>query len=169
MCMMWSCTYAQFLKNIYENLILFVFAFPAYYTFTSCGWGIDAAHGSRHRSWGSSRLLENIPLANFLLHHFLVLWRADLHWVAHGILSYVLSGHQLWMTIVNDFIDDLINQHKILPNSLFIKHSTIVSKHLHHSIDYVHDERRWNIVFRRRYEIDAKLLCEEVIQALNVL
>ena len=73
------------------------------------------------------------------------------------------------MAIINHFIYDLINEYKILPDTLFIKDTTVVSENLHHSVKNIQYVGWLNIVSRRGYEIDSKLLREKVIYPINIL
>ena len=73
------------------------------------------------------------------------------------------------MAIINHFINDLINEYEILPDTLFIKNATVVSENLHHSVKNIQYVGWLNIVSRRGYKIDSKLLREEVIYPINIL
>lgn len=73
------------------------------------------------------------------------------------------------MSIVNYFVYDLINKNEIFSNALLIEYATVIPKHLHHSIDNVHHVGGRNIVFGSRNKINAKLFCEEVVEALDIL
>jgi hypothetical protein len=44
------------------------------------------------------------------------------------------------MSVVYHFINDLVDEHKVFADALFVEHSTVVSKDLHHSVDDVHDK-----------------------------
>lgn len=73
------------------------------------------------------------------------------------------------MAIINHFINDLINEYEILPDTLFIKNATVVSENLHHSVKNIQYVGWLNIVSRRGYKIDSKLLREKVIYPINIL
>ena len=73
------------------------------------------------------------------------------------------------MAIINHFINDLIDEHKILPDTLLIKNTTVVSENLHHSVKNIQYVGWLNIVSRRGYKIDSKLLREKVIYPINIL
>lgn len=73
------------------------------------------------------------------------------------------------MPIVNDLVDDLVDEHEILPNALFVQHAAIVPKNLHHSIDDVKDGRWRHIRLTRSHKVNAKLLSEEVVDPINML
>jgi dihydrofolate reductase len=73
------------------------------------------------------------------------------------------------MSIVNNLINDLINEHKILSDCLFVEYSAIISEHFHHSVDNIHDKARRNIVLGGGHKVYAELLGEEVVQSLNIL
>ena len=85
------------------------------------------------------------------------------------ILLDVFCSHLLWVSIIDDFIDNLINQHEILPNTLFIQNSTEVSKYFHHSIQNVHHIWRRDIVFCCCYKKDSKFFCVKVIDPIDIL
>ena len=73
------------------------------------------------------------------------------------------------MTVINDFINNLIDQHEIFPNALLIQNSAIVSKHLHHPVQYVHHKRGRDVVLGSRYKEYAKLLGIEKVDSLHAL
>ena len=73
------------------------------------------------------------------------------------------------MSVVNDLIDDLIDEHKVLPNTLLIQHSAIVSEDFHHSIQEVHDEGGRYVVLCSGHEEDPKLLGIEEVDSLHTL
>ena len=73
------------------------------------------------------------------------------------------------MPVVNNLVNDLIDQHEIFPNGLFVKDSAVIPKDFHHSVDDVHHKTWRNIVFGGRNEVDSKLLREEIVEALNIL
>lgn len=73
------------------------------------------------------------------------------------------------MSIINDFVDDLINKYKVFPYTLFVKDSTIVSKDLHHSVDDIHHKRRRHVELGRCHEVNSEFLGKEEVQAFNIL
>lgn len=73
------------------------------------------------------------------------------------------------MSIVDHFVNDFVNQHKILTNRLFVEDAAIVAKNLHHAIDYIQDYRGGNVVLCGRNKVNAKLLREKVIHTVYVL
>ena len=73
------------------------------------------------------------------------------------------------MPVVNNLVDDLIDQYKVLANALLVQDTAVVTEDLHHAIDDVHDETGGHVVACRRDEVDPELLGEEVIQPLDVL
>lgn len=73
------------------------------------------------------------------------------------------------MAIVDYFVDDLVNEHKVAPNALLVENAAVVSKNFHHSVDNVHYGRRLHVVLRSGHEIDPKLLGEEVVNSIDVL
>lgn len=162
-------TYAQFFENIHEYLILLVLVPFDRLLLTVCWSCVNAAYRSRDRCRRCRSLLEDVPRTDLVFDDFLLLLLADLHWLADGVLSNVLSGHQLRMTIVDNLIDDLVDQHKVLPYALFVQHAAIVTEHLHHSINDVHHERGRYVVLRSRHKVDSEFLRKEVIQSLYVL
>lgn len=72
------------------------------------------------------------------------------------------------MTVINYFINDLINENEILPNTLLANHSTIVSEYLHHSVYNVHHKRWRHIVFGCRNKVDTEFLGKEEVQSLDI-
>ena len=73
------------------------------------------------------------------------------------------------MPVVNNFINDLIDQHEVFPNGLFVADSTVISENFHHSVDDIHDKTWRNIVFGRGDEVYSKLFREEIVEALDIL
>ena len=73
------------------------------------------------------------------------------------------------MTIVNDLVDDFIDEHEVLADALLVEHATVVPEHLHHAIYDVHGEGRRHVVLGRGHKIDAELLSEEIVEAVDVL
>jgi hypothetical protein len=73
------------------------------------------------------------------------------------------------MTIVNNFINDFVDEHKVLSNAFFVENTAIVPKHFHHSVNDVHYKRRGHIVLGGGYEVDSKLLGKKEIEAFDVL
>ena len=73
------------------------------------------------------------------------------------------------MTIVDDLVDYLIDEHEVLPDRFFIQDAAVVSKNLHHAINHVVHNRWGYIVLRSRDKVDAELLCEKVINPVNML
>ena len=75
----------------------------------------------------------------------------------------------LRMSVVNNLVYYFIDQHEIFPNTLFVEHATVISEHLHHSVQDVKHTGRLHVVFRSGDEVDTKLLCKEVIDAFDIL
>ena len=73
------------------------------------------------------------------------------------------------MAIVYHFVNNLIDKDEILPDGFFVEHAAIVSENLHHSVKNIQHVRWLDIVSRRGYEIDSKLLREKVIYPINIL
>ena len=73
------------------------------------------------------------------------------------------------MPVVYDLIDDLVDEHEVLPYALLVEHAAVVPEHLHHAVDDVHHEGRRDVVLRGGHEVDPKFLREEVVQSLDVL
>ena len=73
------------------------------------------------------------------------------------------------MPVVNNLVNDLIDQHKVFSNGLFVEDSAVISEHFHHSVDDVHHKTWRNIVFGGRNEVDSKFLREEIVEALDIL
>ena len=81
----------------------------------------------------------------------------------------MFCGDQLRVSIINDFIDYFVNEHKVFPYRLFVEDAAIVAKNFHHSVNYVEDDRWGHVVLRCRYKVNAKFLREKVIDAVYVL
>ncbi len=79
------------------------------------------------------------------------------------------SGHQLRMSIVNNFINDLVDEYEILSNTFLIQDSTVISEDFHHSVENVHHKRGGHIELCGCDEEDAKLLRVEIVDALYIL
>ena len=73
------------------------------------------------------------------------------------------------MSVVYHFVYDLINQDKVLPDALLIEYATVVSEHLHHSVEDVQDGTWLHIVLRGGHKVDTKLLGEKVVDSIYVL
>ena len=73
------------------------------------------------------------------------------------------------MPVVNNLVNDLIDQHKVFSNGLFVEDSAVISEHFHHSVDNIHHETWRNVVFGSRNEVDSKLFREEIVEALDIL
>lgn len=73
------------------------------------------------------------------------------------------------MSIVNNFIDKLINQHEVLPDALFIENSAIISKYFHHSIKNIHDIGRRDIMLCGGNKIYTKFLGIKETDSLHIL
>ena len=73
------------------------------------------------------------------------------------------------MSVIYDLVNDFINKDKVLPDALLTDDSTIISKHFHHSIYYIHDKTWRDIVFGGSYEVYSELLGEEEVQSLDTL
>ena len=73
------------------------------------------------------------------------------------------------MSIIDNLINDFIDEHKVLPNALLVKHSTVVSEDFHHAIDNVQNGARGYISLTGRHEVNSKLLREEVVHPVHVL
>ena len=73
------------------------------------------------------------------------------------------------MSIINNLIDDLVDEHEVFADALLVKHAAVITKDFHHSIKNIEDSTRLHIVLGGRNEEDAKLLGEEVVHAINIL
>ena len=93
----------------------------------------------------------------------------DQHGLVDDELADVLCGDQLCMTVVDHLVDDLVDEHEVLADALLVEHAAVVAEDLHHPVDDVHDGAGSSIGLARCYEVDAKLLREEVVDAVDVL
>ena len=75
----------------------------------------------------------------------------------------------LGVAVINHLIDDLVNQHKVLPNALFVQHSTVVSEDLHHSVQDIEHITGLDVVTRGGHKVNSKLLREEVVDSIDIL
>jgi hypothetical protein len=73
------------------------------------------------------------------------------------------------MTIVYNLVYDLIDENEVFPYAFFIQHATVVSKDLHHSVEYVHDEGGGDVVLCCCYEENSELLGVEEVDSLHTL
>jgi hypothetical protein len=90
---------------------------------------------------GGSGLGEDVPFGlHFVLYLLLRIHLSDDYCIAYSVLSDVFGRYQLRMSIINNFVNDFINEHKVFSNGFFIQHSAVVSENFHHSVDDVHDE-----------------------------
>lgn len=164
--------YAEFLENVHKDLILVTFALfdrLLVRLIRRLRIFIHVAHGSRYcRRWCST-LRKDVPLGFDSFFDFLLSGRLNYLGVRHRVLTDVLGRHQLRMSIVNYFIDDLIDKNEVFPNALLIENATVIPKYLHHSVDNVHHVRRRHIVPSRSHEINPELFSEEIAESFNIL
>lgn len=73
------------------------------------------------------------------------------------------------MSIVDNFINDLVNEYEVLSDALLVQHSTVVPEHLHHTVDDIDDTRWLYVVLAGGNEVYAELLREKVVDAVDVL
>ena len=72
------------------------------------------------------------------------------------------------MPVINDLIDDLIDEHKILPDTLLIEDAAEVTEDLHHPVQDVHDIGGRDIVLGSCHKEYSKLLRVEVANPVHV-
>ena len=73
------------------------------------------------------------------------------------------------MSIVDNFIDNLVNQYKILPDALLVEDAAVVSEDFHHAIDDVEDGGGGHIGLARCHKVYAELLGEEIVHSVHIL
>lgn len=73
------------------------------------------------------------------------------------------------MSIIDNFINNLIYQYEVLSNAFLVEDSTVISEHFHHPIENVHHERWRDVVFSSRHEVNSELLSVEEIYTLYIL
>ena len=73
------------------------------------------------------------------------------------------------MSIINDFVNYLVNEHEVFPNRLLVEDATIVTEYFHHSVDHVMHDRRRNIVLSCRHKVNTKLFSEEIVDSIHML
>ena len=73
------------------------------------------------------------------------------------------------MAVIDHFVNNLIDEHKVLANAFFVENATIVSEDFHHTVQNVENRRWLNVVLRGGDKVDAEFLCEEIVDAINVL
>ena len=73
------------------------------------------------------------------------------------------------MAIVNNLINDLVDEHEILPNALFIQDAAIVPENLHHTVDDIQDGGWSDVCLACRHEVNAELLREEIVNSIHML
>ena len=72
------------------------------------------------------------------------------------------------MSIVDDLINDLINQHEILPDAFLVKNTAKVAEDFHHSVQDIHDIGGLDIVLGCCHKVYSKFLSVEVIYTIHV-
>jgi len=93
----------------------------------------------------------------------------DQDWLIHDELTDVLSGHKLSVTVIYHFINDLVDKHEVLPDTLFIEHTAVVTENLHHSVDDIENSGRGDVRLACSHEVDSKFLGEEIIDTIHML
>lgn len=73
------------------------------------------------------------------------------------------------MAVVNDLIDDLIDEHEVLSDTLFIKDPAEVSEDLHHSVKDIHHIGRRHVLLGSCHKEDSELLGVEVVYPIHIL
>lgn len=163
-------TYAELFENVDEDFVRVTLALLRWLP-GGVGLRVDIAHGPRDSCAGRRLLGENAEDAAALLglHVFAANLGLNDNCVADRVLSDVLGRHELRVSIVNDLVDDFIDEYEVLADALLVEHATVISKDFHHAINDVHDERRRHVVLGRGHEVDAELLGEEIVEAMDVL
>lgn len=150
-------TYCQFFKNVYEDFVLSFFLRVKFLNRLLDGCTRYSAR------------LEKLGLPTLLLFLAGNLCFFYQNWFINDVLPYVLSCDKLRVSIIYDFIDDFVNEHEILPDWLFVQDSAVVSEHLHHAINHVVNNRRWNVVFSRGHKVNAELFCKKIVHSIDML
>lgn len=73
------------------------------------------------------------------------------------------------MAIVNSFVYDFVNEHKVLADRLLIQHAAIVADHLHQTVNYVNNWPSSGVLLSGSNKIDAELLGEKITNTVNYL
>lgn len=81
----------------------------------------------------------------------------------------MLSRHKLWMPIVNNFINYLVNQNKVLSNCLFVDNSAVIAKNFHHPVNDVVNKTWRDIILSGGYKVNSKFLSEHIVEAIDIL
>lgn len=108
-----GAAYTKLFENVYEDLILVTFALFGrlliFIFFGRLGIFIHVAHWSSYGRRWCSTLSKDIPLRFDGLLDFLLRWWLNDLGVRDCVLTYVLGRHQLWVSIVDYFVYDLID------------------------------------------------------------
>lgn len=81
----------------------------------------------------------------------------------------MLSRHKLWMPIVNNFINYLVNQNKVLSNCLLVDNSAVIAKNFHHPVNDVVNKTWRDIILSGGHKVNSKFLCEHIVEAIDIL
>ena len=148
----WNIHYSQFFENVDKDFVLHVL------------FVCQLGHGPLDSSWRDSVVWKHgrpeTALSLLLL---------DKNRLTHNELFDIFCCHKLGVAIVNNFVNYLIYEHKILPYALLVEHSTIISEHFHHSVKDVHHVGGRHIVLGCCYEEYPELLSVKEIDALHAL
>ena len=93
----------------------------------------------------------------------------DQDWLVHNELTDVLSGHKLGVSVIDHFVNDLVDKHKVLSNALLVEYTTVVTENLHHSVDDIENGGWRDICLASCHEVDSEFLGEEIIDTIHML
>ena len=81
----------------------------------------------------------------------------------------MLSRHKLWMPVVNNFINYLVNQDKVLSNCLFVDNTAVIAKNFHHPVNDVVNKTWRDIILCGSNKVNSEFLCEHIVQPIDIL
>lgn len=72
------------------------------------------------------------------------------------------------MTIVDNLVYNLVNEHKVFADALFVEDAAVVAENLHHTVYDVQNGRWGHVSLACCHKVDSKLLSEEVVDSINM-
>jgi len=150
-------TYSEFLKNVDENFVRLCLLGVQLLNGLLDGGGGHGAGFEKFGSPGRSGLFGGLRFGR------------NQDRLIDYVLSDVLSGDELGVSVVDDLVDDLIDEHEVFSDALLIEHAAVVAEDLHHSVNDVQDRGWRHVRLASRHKVNAELLCEKVVHAVYVL
>lgn len=73
------------------------------------------------------------------------------------------------MPEIDNLVYDLVNKHEVFADAFFVEDAAVIPEDFHHAVDDIEHAGGLHIVLAGGDEVDAELLGEEVIDAVDVL